>query len=65
MNLAVSLDSFIEGSNNETDWCIMDDDMDFTGFLDSIDTILYGRVSYDVWGNYQPDENASEGEKII
>ncbi|WP_080776815.1 dihydrofolate reductase family protein [Chryseobacterium phocaeense] len=63
LDLAVSLDGFIEGPNGETDWCIMDDDMNFGGFLTSIDTILYGRVSYDAWGTYQPDENAGPEEK--
>ena len=63
LNLAMSLDGFIEGPNGETDWCIMDDDMDFDAFLDSIDTILYGRISYEQWGNYQPDENAEKPEK--
>ncbi len=63
LNLAMSLDGFIEGPNGETDWCIMDDDMDFDAFLDSIDTILYGRISYEQWGNYQPDENAEKTEK--
>ena len=32
LNLAVSLDGFIEGPNGETDWCIMDNDMDFEKF---------------------------------
>ncbi|ANE52321.1 dihydrofolate reductase family protein [Flavisolibacter tropicus] len=65
LDLAVTLDGFIEGPNGEVDWCIMDDDMDFEGFLSSIDTIFYGRVSYDAWGNYQPDVNASETETSI
>jgi len=65
LDLAVTLDGFIEGPNGETDWCIMDDDMDFDGFLSSIDIIFYGRVSYDMWGNYQPDENASPDEKSL
>ncbi|WOK05264.1 dihydrofolate reductase family protein [Imperialibacter roseus] len=65
LDLAVTLDGFIEGPNGEIDWCIMDDDMDFSGFLSSIDTIFYGRVSYDMWGNFQPDTNASETEKSI
>ena len=65
LDLAVTLDGFIEGPNGETDWCIMDDDMNFDGFLSSIDTIFYGRVSYDMWGNYQPDENASPAEKSL
>ncbi|TPE43756.1 dihydrofolate reductase family protein [Pontibacter mangrovi] len=65
LDLAVTLDGFIEGPNGEIDWCIMDDDMDFQGFLSGIDTILYGRVSYDMWGNYQPEADASEGEKSL
>lgn len=63
LNLATTLDGFIEGPNGEIDWCIMEDDMQFDAFLDSIDTIFYGRVSYDAWGNYQPDRNASDAEK--
>jgi dihydrofolate reductase len=63
LDLAVTLDGFIEGPNGEIDWCIMDDDMDFNGFLTTIDTIFYGRVSYDIWGAFQPDEKASETEK--
>lgn len=62
LDLATTLDGFIEGPNGEIDWCIMDDDMDFQGFLSGIDTIFYGRVSYDSWGNYQPEESAGAEE---
>lgn len=62
LDLAVSLDGFIEGPNGEIDWCTMDDDMDFAGFLETIDTIFYGRVSYDMWGNYRPEGDVSEGD---
>ena len=31
----------------------------------SIDTILYGRKSYDLWGNFQPEDNASAPEKNL
>jgi dihydrofolate reductase len=65
LDLAVTLDGFIEGPNQEIDWCIMDDDMDFDSFLSQIDTIFYGRVSYDTWGNYQPAANSSETELKI
>ncbi len=65
LDLAVSLDGFIEGPNGEIDWCIMDEDMDFNGFLTGIDTIFYGRVSYDAWGNYQPHTDASEVEQNL
>ena len=41
----------------------MDDDMGFENFLQSIDTIFYGRVSYDAWGTYQPESDADISEK--
>jgi dihydrofolate reductase len=65
LDLAVTLDGYIEGPNGEIDWCIMDDDMDFEGFLAGVDTIFYGRVSYDMWGNFQPDPKAGETEKSV
>jgi dihydrofolate reductase len=57
LNLAVTLDGFIEGPNGETDWCIMDEESNFGNFLAGIDTIFYGRISYDLWGNYQTEES--------
>jgi dihydrofolate reductase len=63
LDLAVSLDAFIEGPNGETDWCIMEDD--FPGFLSGIDTIFYGRVSYDMWGNYTPEVSAGLSEQVL
>jgi len=65
LNLATTLDGFIEGINGEVDWCILEEDMHFESFLQSIDTIFYGRVSYDQWGNYQPGAAAPEMEKEI
>ncbi len=66
-DLAVTLDGFIEGPSGETDWCILDKDMDFGSFLSGIDTIFYGRVSYDMdmWGNFQPDVKAEKTEKAL
>lgn len=65
LDLAITLDGFIEGPNGEIDWCILEDDMEFEKFIESVDTIFYGRVSYDAWGNYQPQESADEVEKNI
>ena len=67
LDLAVTLDGFIEGPNGEIDWCIMDegDGSDFVDFVAGIDTIFYGRVSYELWGNYQPHENASPVVKEV
>ncbi|MBY4604692.1 MULTISPECIES: dihydrofolate reductase family protein [Bacillus] len=65
LDLAVTLDGFIEGKNGEVDWCIMDPDMRFTDFLNQIDTILYGRKSYDLWGQYIPKNEYSDTEEDI
>lgn len=67
LDLAVSLDGFIEGPNGEIDWIVMDDSLGggLVDFLSGIDTIFYGRVSYDLWGQYQAAENASAGEKAL
>lgn len=65
LDLAVTLDGFIEGINGEVDWCIMDADMNFSQFLDRIDTILYGRKSYQLWGKYMPSEEVPHWEREI
>lgn len=64
LSVAVTLDGFIEGPNGEIDWIasVQDDEATFEStfgeLISSIDTIFYGRISYDLWGNYQPDEQA-------
>ena len=63
LDLAVTLDGFIEGKNGEVDWCIMDPEMGFINFLNQIDTILYGRKSYDLWGQYIPKMKILIAEK--
>jgi dihydrofolate reductase len=65
LDLAVTLDGFIEGKNGELDWCIMDEEMDFTTFLNQLDTILYGRKSYDLWGQYTAEMEQDDSEKEI
>jgi dihydrofolate reductase len=63
LNLAISLDGFIEGPNGELDWLVRDETTDFGDILNDIladkDIIFYGRVSYEKWGNDKPDEKAS------
>jgi len=47
LNLAVSLDGFIEGPNGETDWCLSDQDYGMEAFFEGVDAIFMGRKSYD------------------
>lgn len=65
LDLAVSLDGFIEGKKGEIDWCVMDDEMGFNDFLHQIDTIFYGRKSYDLWGQYTPEISESDDQKKL
>ena len=62
LDLAVSLDGFIEGPNGEIDWLEGDANTDFAEILNDIlvgiDAIFYGRISYEMWGNYQPSEDS-------
>lgn len=48
LNLAVSLDGYIEGPNGEYDWCFADQDYGMTDFFASIDMIFMGRKSYEL-----------------
>ncbi len=46
--VAMSLDAYIAGPDDEYDWIIMDPAIDFASFFQSIDTILMGRRTFDV-----------------
>lgn len=67
LDLAVTLDGFIEGPNGEIDWLDPGGNTDFGDILQEIlvdiDAIFYGRVSYELWGNYKPEEPAGEKTK--
>lgn len=63
LDLAVTSDGYIAGSNGEIDWLVKDGEKDFGDILADIligvDAIFYGRVSYDLQGNCQPSDKAS------
>jgi dihydrofolate reductase len=65
LTLAVTLDGFIEGPNGEVDWMTFDEETGkaLNNFLQEIDTILYGRVSYELYGNYIPAGTSTDFEK--
>lgn len=54
-NLATSLEGFIEGPNGEFDWCFTDQDYGMTPFMERVDTILFGRKSYEVMLQFEAD----------
>ena len=63
LDLAVTLDGFIEGKNGEIDWCIMEPEMNFPDFLNQIDTIFFGRKSYELYEAFRPKEESSKEDK--
>lgn len=48
LELAVSLDGFIEGPKGEYDWCFTDQDYGMTDFLKRVDSLFIGRKSYEL-----------------
>jgi len=50
----MSLDGFLEGANRELDWHLVDEDFfDYARqMLRSVDTILFGRVTYEMMAAY-------------
>ena len=52
LNVAISLDGFIEGPNGEFDWCFMDQDYGMTDFMNRTDAIFFGRKSYQLVLDY-------------
>lgn len=48
LQLAVSLDGYIEGPNGEFDWCFTDQDYGMSAFFKRIDATFMGRKSYEL-----------------
>lgn len=61
----MTFDGFIEGPNGEIDWINFDAEggSALTEFIAEIDTVLYGRISYEKWGNPPITDESSEFEK--
>lgn len=64
LNLCTSLDSYIEGENGEIDWCLTDQDYAMTPFLNRIDTIFFGRKSYEQLVREMPNA-FSDKKKVV
>ncbi|MET3978115.1 dihydrofolate reductase [Mucilaginibacter sp. UYP25] len=48
LNLAMSLDGFIEGPNGEYDWCLTDQDYGMEEFFSHTDAVFIGRKSFEM-----------------
>ena len=56
LHIAVSIDGFIQTSDNSLDWQFVDDDFEeyVNTVLRSIDTMIFGRVSFELLAQYWP-----------
>src|SRR5438309_4890718 len=48
--VAMSLDGFIAGPNGESDWIIMDPEIDFGEIFSRFDAVLLGRHTFEAMG---------------
>jgi dihydrofolate reductase len=51
-SVAMSLDGYIAGPNGESDWIVMDPDIDFGALMGSFDTVLLGRKTFEATRHY-------------
>ena len=62
LSVQVSLDGFIARSNGELDWHLVDQEsMEYArDLLDSFDTLVFGRMTYQVMADYWPTATPSD-----
>ncbi len=55
LNVAVSLDGFIEGPNGEYDWCFTDQDYGMTELFGHVDAMFIGRKSWELIAGHEAE----------
>jgi dihydrofolate reductase len=65
--MATTLDGYYEGPNGEFDWPNVDDEFNEFAIrqLNDIDTLLFGRNTYEGMASYWPTPAAIEGDPLI
>jgi dihydrofolate reductase len=63
----ITLDGFFEGQNREIDWHSVDDEFNDYSIeqLNLVDTILFGRVTYQMMASYWPTPAALRDDPIV
>lgn len=65
--MMVSLDGYFEGPKHELDWHHVDDEFnDYAiGLLDTLDTLVFGRVTYELMADYWPSPDALKNDPQV
>lgn len=63
----VTLDGYFEGSNREIDWHNVDAEFNeyAIDMLNSVDTLIFGRVTYELMASYWPTADAIKNDPIV
>jgi dihydrofolate reductase len=63
----VSVDGFFAGPNGEIDWHVVDAEFNeyAIAMLHAADTLVFGRVTYDLMAGYWPTPTATEDDPIV
>ena len=63
----VTLDGYFEGPRREIDWHNVDAEFNeyAIGMLNSVDTLLFGRVTYELMAGYWPTPDAMKNDPIV
>jgi dihydrofolate reductase len=62
-SVAMSLDGYIAGPNGESDWIVMDPDIDFGALMGRFDTLLMGRRTFEI--TQSGGGGAMQGMKVV
>jgi dihydrofolate reductase len=67
LQMMISVDGYFEGPNHELDWHNVDDEFNelAISFLDTVDTLLFGRETYELMAGYWPTEHATTDDPIV
>ncbi len=62
-----TLDGYFEGPNREIDWHHVDDEFNEFAIeqLNTVDTLLFGRVTYELMASYWPTPTAIKDDPIV
>ncbi len=63
----ITLDGYFEGPKREIDWHNVDAEFNeyAVAMLDSVDTLLFGRVTYELMANFWPTADAMKNDPVV